>query len=329
MKFILFFLLLCCIGCSNEKQKRINVNSKVINIRENIREISFDDLLFNTYCSVDVFDDILLICDRDNYENQIHLIDKNTFHHLVSIAPIGQGPGEITSLGAIFTNEEGTEIYVQDLARYQIFVYPLDSILSNPEYKPIAKWNLNRDIFPATLQRVNDTLCIGTIGMPLSPSEIHIQTGFWNMETNTIRLLDNLYPEDNRIRYDLAASLKNDLIVEAHWYKNRIVLRSFNGEVKCRIEGNTKNNTDYYRKPLIVGDKILVFYLGYNRNESLKNRYLPAKIIVLDINGNYIETLDSNYAFNYWCYDEDNHRLIFNINDEIQFGYLDLDNLEL
>ena len=256
MKYIPFLLLCLLASCAGDsRHKSINVEKNVVDITEKIHPIDFGDkLLFNAFCKVDIAKDYLIVSDYKNYENQVHLFDKNNFHYLASTAPLGQGPGEITTLGGILINEDGSELYVQDFARYQFFAYNPDSIRSNPEYKPTLKWNMDRDIFAITLQMLNDTASIGLIGMPVSASEINIQTGFWNMETNEIRLLNDLYVGEEHTRYDVKASVEHNLIVEAHWYLNRVVLRRFDGTELCRIEGKTsQDRTDYYRSPLFVG----------------------------------------------------------------------------
>ena len=54
---------------------------------------------------------------------------------------------------------------------------------------------------------------------------------------------------------------------------------------------------------------------------------MNTKLIVFNTDGDYVRTLDVGYKINHFCYDEENNRLIFNFNDDIQFGYLDLNNL--
>lgn len=330
MKYIPFLLLCLLAGCAGDsRHKSINVEKNVVDVTEKIHPIDFGDtVLFNAFCKVDIAKDYLIVSDYKNYENQVHLFDKNNFHYLASTAPLGQGPGEITTLGRILINEDGSELYVQDFARYQFFAYNPDSIRSNPEYKPTLKWNMDRDIFAITLQMLNDTASVGLIGMPVSASEINIQTGFWNMETNEIRLLDDLYAGEEHTRYDVEASVEHNLIVEAHWYLNRIVLRSFDGTELCRIEGKTsQDRTDYYRSPLFVGSKIYLLYKDQKFSDFMNKIYTPTKIVVLDLEGNYLKTLDTPYYINYWCYDKDNRRVILNMDDEMQFGYLEVEDM--
>lgn len=298
MKYISLLLLCLLASCAGDsRHKSINVEKNVVDVTEKIHPIDFGDtVLFNAFCKVDIAKDYLIVSDYKNYENQVHLFDKNNFHYLASTAPLGQGPGEITTLGGILINEDGSELYVQDFARYQFFAYNPDSIRSNPEYKPTLKWNMDRDIFAITLQMLNDTASVGLIGMPVSASEINMQTGFWNMETNEIRLLNDLYAGEEHTRYDVEASVEHNLIVEAHWYLNRIVLRRFDGTELCRIEGKTsQDRTDYYRSPLFVGSKIYLLYKDQKFSDFMNKIYTPTKIVVLDLEGNYIKTLDTRH----------------------------------
>lgn len=49
--------------------------------------------------------------------------------------------------------------------------------------------------------------------------------------------------------------------------------------------------------------------------------------MIFDLEGNYIKTLDVGYKIQDFCIDKDNHRIIMALVDEIQFAYLDLQQL--
>ena len=46
---------------------------------------------------------------------------------------------------------------------------------------------------------------------------------------------------------------------------------------------------------------------------------------VFNITGDYLKTLDIGRRINDLCYDEENKRIIMNLDDEYQFAYLDLE----
>ena len=58
-----------------------------------------------------------------------------------------------------------------------------------------------------------------------------------------------------------------------------------------------------------------------------KSVNLPTLFLIFDKEGNYIQTLETAYQVSDFCYDQEKNRLLINFNDEIQFGYLDMEGL--
>ena len=69
--------------------------------------------------------------------------------------------------------------------------------------------------------------------------------------------------------------------------------------------------------PFIRGE---IFYKERKSN-------LPTQFVVFDLEGNYLKTLETGYKIANICYDESNHRIIMNMNDTMQFTYLDVGTL--
>ena len=42
------------------------------------------------------------------------------------------------------------------------------------------------------------------------------------------------------------------------------------------------------------------------------------------LDGNYLKTLETGYKIARFCYDRDNNRILLSMDDDIQFGYLDM-----
>ncbi len=61
-------------------------------------------------------------------------------------------------------------------------------------------------------------------------------------------------------------------------------------------------------------------------DRTFSNDDLPTQLLVFDINGNYINTLETGYRIINLCYDDRNDRLVMHFDDMIQFGYLTLDD---
>ncbi|MDR2809061.1 MAG: 6-bladed beta-propeller, partial [Tannerellaceae bacterium] len=105
---------------------------------------------------------------------------------------------------------------------------------------------------------------------------------------------------------------------------------NFDGDLICNIcgpaWGHRNHKHSYYSRAIFCGDKIYATYLGSTRIDEEKMRSIyPTQILVFDLQGNYIQTLDVGLRISDLCYDEENNRLLLGFDDDIQFGYLELD----
>ena len=107
-----------------------------------------------------------------------------------------------------------------------------------------------------------------------------------------------------------------------------MVITDIMGNLKYNIYGpEWKENptaTHYYSKVVLAKDKIIASYSGGNKHTD---DYYPTKFFVFDTEGNYLKTLDINRKIADFCYDDNNNRIIMSFNDDIQFGYLELNGL--
>ncbi len=104
-----------------------------------------------------------------------------------------------------------------------------------------------------------------------------------------------------------------------------ISLYNLNGELQCNVYGpNWDKNGDgkaHFKNATICDDKIVVSYIGedWNHNDGAKVLH------VFNIAGDYLKTLDIGCRINRLCYDEENKRIIMNLDSEYQFAYLDIE----
>ena len=137
------------------------------------------------------------------------------------------------------------------------------------------------------------------------------------------------YPDLKKVRFIYAASAEHQLYVQCYTQYDLMTICDFNGNLKCNIYGpkwvNEKTQTQHYSLGVeFCGDKILALYSG---GDHRTDAYYPTKFLVFDLNGNYLKTLETGYMITDFCYDKENNRLIINLNDEIQFAYLDLEGI--
>lgn len=61
--------------------------------------------------------------------------------------------------------------------------------------------------------------------------------------------------------------------------------------------------------------------------ENFSDAGSPTSLLVFNLEGDYLKTLNVGYRIMYFCYDKENNRILMALNDEIQFGYLSLEKI--
>lgn len=337
-KWIYITLLACSLSCADKQptEKHQDKRDNIIHVNDQIKEIEIEEVLIGNLTRSYVMDDYLIICDVRGWDKLIHIFNKKDFSYLSSTAEIGQGPGEIAIIGHIGINEKDRVFYVSDHGKQRIFSYALDSVLTNPYYLPEEKMKMDERQFPSDYIYVNDTLCIGRIIEPIGNNDFKPMVGKWNMTTGEIRIMPYEHPEVEKKRMTFDASIERGVYVECHSLYDLMTICDLDGNFRYNVYGkNWKpqklRELSFYGSPVICGDKILVPYSGkvtfIKSNSGGVEVNLPTKILAFTLNGDYIQTLETGYLISNMCYDKDNNRLVLDLNDEIQFAYLDLDGI--
>ncbi len=338
MHKLFFLLLISCLGsCTSDSADKHQKNrNRLIDVRHQVKEITWEGEPIHAYSEVRLLNEYLLICDYHSFDKHIYILDKNNFKFITSTAPKGQGPGEIANMGQVVTDENHRRFYVNDHGKQKIFCYHLDSVLADPDYRPTTRMNMNEAEFPSEYHYINDTLCIGAIIKPTGTYGFNKNSARWNMNTGEIKPMPDFHPEIEKKRYNITVSPRHGLCVESYQRHDLLTIRTLAGDLKYNIYGphweiSTKKKIRYYGEAIFCKDKILVLYLGkdaFSKNpqgDPVGNS--PEQIMVFDLNGEYVKTLDLGSPTSSLCYDEAGNRLILSMNDEIQFGYLELDGL--
>ena len=329
-KWVCLLCVLLCFGCQSNNsclEKRQSVRSNVVKIQEKIVPFETDSILIGAFSRMYIEDGCLLITDSKSFSHQVYLFNKKNFRFMASTSPMGQGPDEITRIGYLATDAVHRRFYVSDHGKQKIFSYDLDSVLQNPFYKPSVKMNMDVGNFPTEYEYINDTLCIGRTILPVSVSDYVPGISRWNMLTGEMKLISYDHPDVKRKRFTYASSSKYGLALQLYTHSDLMTIVDFNGNLKCNVYGpqwNDLGSNHYYDSAVFCkSGKILASFSGGDYNRE----YEPTKLLVFDIDGNYIKTLEVGYRIFNMCYDEELNRLYLNFDDEIQFGYLDLDGL--
>jgi len=298
-------------------------------VKERVKVIEIEEVLIGSIARLTLIDKYLFIKDVKSFDMLIHIFGRNNYEYITSAIPKGQGPGEITVIGYIGVNNKKKEFYVSDHGKQRIFSYPLDSILNNPYYMPDIKKEIKNEQFPSEYEYINDTLSYARLIEPTGNVGHHEAVGKWNMRTGEMEKIRYSHPKVDKKRISLAASLDNGILVECYHNHDLITIMDLEGNLKYNIYGSNWNKRDasqfhHFGGVVIRKNKIIASYAGGNMQTD---DYYPSKLLVFNTDGDYVETLEIGYLISDFCYDEQNDRLIFNFNDIIQFGYLDMNGI--
>ena len=330
---LLHFAIILTSCTSNSKtEKYQDRKNNIGDVHDQGKEILIpeDKTMIGAINRLFLLDKYLIIADYRSQDMLICILNKdNNFEHVMNAVPRGQGPGEITNMGYIATNEDKREFYLSDHGKLKIFSYKIDSIFSNPLYTPDIKKEINKIQFPSEYEFVNDTLSFARIIVPTGNSGYNEFIAKWNMQTDNITPIKYTHPKIKKKRIALAVSIENDKYIECYHNHDLITILDLNGNLMCNIYGNSWKNGEqdqlyHFGGVVFCENKIVASYSGGDR---LSKDYLPTKFIIFDLEGYYLKTIETGYHISDFCYDKENKRLIMSLDDDIQFAYLDLKEL--
>lgn len=323
---VLMLALLCACTSQNESEKHQGTRDKVVRVKDKIKEVDTgNDVLIGRMASPYFSEDYLIITDYEAWEGAIHLFDKKDFRHLTSVGTKGQGPYELTNAGSLMIDEARRKLYVMDHSKYKVFSYDMDSIISMPDtYRHQVKARVERAQFPSDIIYINDTLCYGRVILPTSVSTFDQMIGTWNMLTGEIKIIGEKHPETHQKRSAIDVSMEKKMMVEVYYQYDLMNISDLDGHIQCYIYGPdwTTKGLMTFGDVMIAPNHILAVYSGggWGKGKSYK-------IHVFDLKGNYEKTLEVGYHIRHCVYDKEYYRLFMVFDDEIQFGYLDLEGI--
>lgn len=338
---VLCFLLFAFLGsCTHrqEQEKKFDSQKNVVHVKERMNEIVIDEKEISSFGIPYIVNEYLLITDYKSPDKLIHIFDKNSFDYLKSVGERGNGPGEIANLVGIVSNERERRFYVIDYGRQKILDYSIDSLFIDPFFEPGEKGVISNGEMPANFQYVNDTLAYALFVNRMETGDYKPLASKWNMKSGDVTFMNYAgHPSIKRKRVSFASSVEQGLYVEAYWYNDLMSLCTMDGNLKYNLFGenwsdeNTNKNR-YFRDVFFCGNKIIGSYLGGERLSKQENDLrvnYPTRLLVFDLEGNYIATLETGCPIITFCYDHEKNRIIFAFDDEMQFGYLDLKEVDL
>lgn len=331
-------ILVSCSKHSNQEKYQKHRNN-VIDVSNQLIDTKLDTkLMFGAQTVLHVIKDYLIVCDHQNPEKGIHLFNKNTFEYITSTGLKGHGPGEIVRYGHIGIDNENGLFYVTDFGKMTAFKFVLDSVLINPNYMPSEDFSIIKDLFPATFAFVNDSIIVGN-GLDIIDNRNFNSTLVrYNIRTEVIEKIGKPNPDidtKNRSTY-FSLSREQAICVETFADYDLMTIRDLEGNTIKHVHGpqwgEKERAFQYYSIVSILNDKIVAAFLGEQGvvldDVQQQKSVFPTKLLIFDINGEYLKTLETGGDIFYFCADPDNDRIILSFYDrENQFAYIDLNKL--
>jgi len=338
---MLFVIL--SLGCNNSNSDRTRYfresADKTIDIRDQVVSVKTDILFrFGDFLIVDT---LLVYTDFASVNPEvIHIFNKRSFEYITSTGISGRGPGEITGVGCGYLDLDGKVLWVDDHGNQVKWKFPIDSILSNSNFLPSTKIEMNNEFFMTDGGFISDSVVLGVAVVPLSNSSMEMTMAKENLYSGEIEKFGYVYP-GAKDRYDtyfnFCLSLRDSLYVHCYKYVDLMTICDLNGNLIVNVEGSSFNKrdktvnyfigVDIYKNYIIasyIGDRYVILD-GGNEPQIIS----PSKFLVFDMDGNYLKTLKVGSQFSSFCVDEDNDRIVLFFEEkEDSFGYFSLKDID-
>lgn len=338
--FFIFFLFSCKRDDSLKKYPDFSKN--IENVSDFIIPIKTDILLGK--CNINIGSKYLFVNDWNSFEKGFLLFDKRTLKHIISTGSLGQGPGEVINYrnAVIIPNQIGeNSFFVFDYSQLKLYVYDIDSILQNPKYLPKIIANASMMQVLGDVNQLNDSIFIGIASKAINSHSFIDEVSKININNFTIKKLGYENSEvikkgDTFTHGSFTLSHKYNIYGRSYIYTDLLTLCDINGNLRCNILGPYWGKGDkklkFYQQLGIYKNYILAAYVGGNgvivdEHQRYKG-VLAKKILVFNLNGDYLKTLNIGEGIRYFTVDEDTKRLLLSLEDRDEpLAYLDLTGL--
>ena len=332
MKKVLFILLsiFALASCSQSESSTIlqqgNRDNKV-DVSAKLHEVSTGDILVSGSSRIGTADENIFIVDYKSADHLMHIFDSKTLQHKKSVFYAGQGPEEITIIGEVSYDTNGKRYLVPDHGKGKLLVFGEKELLENDESVPQKEYSLLQECFPSQFVPLGNDEVLGIIVKPTSASTFNQFMAKYNMSSGVHQDYE-FHPEIEKQRLHLAVAKEKDLCVLAHRNRDLLILTDLNGNFIREIQGpdwgaEEAEKLHTFGHVVITDDFIIASYSGKKSGKDDN----PDQLLVFDLEGHYLKTLEIGHAILNICYNEYSQRIFMSLNDEPQFVYLDIKDI--
>jgi hypothetical protein len=338
MNRIIYCLIIVLFACQvdNTRNTKFDYNKKIVDISNYI--VNHKTPFVIGSADIQITKDYLIVFDYQSFGSGMHLFDKNNLQYLSSTGVTGKGPNEIVNYSAssIVSNYKKNKFIVFDYSKLKMFEFDIEKAICNNKYMPKCITKLNSRNFPGNVKFYKDSILIGKIDKVINHHTLRESLGMYNYYTHKVNIFEYEHPEieshsDTKSIFNI--SIRNKLLASAYMNKDLLSIYNLDGSVKLNIYGSEwgkKCHHEYYGAGIdFYKEFIICTYLSdkpfsYDENKRPKSIY-PTKLVVFDIDGNFISTLETKHEIAHIASDEENDRLyIYFVDLETPVSYIDL-----
>lgn len=314
-------------SCSTEKTWN---QGDIKNVRSIIEEFDIGDVLIGRSARMIITGDSLFIMDEMSVDKIVKVFQIPTGEFIGEFVNYGEGPSEVggpDGLNVFYDEGDGRKkALITNYSQNAVLIFDVDSALNMEKYSPKRICGFKSGLIPSHYVYTGDAMGFAR-KIILSPSG----NGFdqelcrFNISTGEITDFAQEYHIDNNSSV-AAVSLKHDLVAEASSNVDLINIYDFDGRLLHAVKGSEYQDKADRRKSyfsnVVFADSLI---LGVYSGGSWNKQYIGKKIAVIDIEGNYVGTLDTERKIRDLKYHDPSGTLYLSLlDDDWQFGTLDL-----
>lgn len=285
--------------------------------------VSIDDNLppINSFSIPIMAGDTLIIQDYRSSDMVYTAYDVNNDRTIGRFGKYGAGPGEMGNPLFSFYNKYTNTLYVGNGTRGKLSSFHLPEALTDSTYDAVDILPMDFTIGILYPYALNESTVLCTTYSDLSSRDSNLST--FNLDTGEIAVVDSVALGK---RIGIAVSEKDNLIFSVDKLHDAIRILDLDGSVRRIVYGpdydeNVEENDYFFSESEICGDMVASIYTGRN-SEKYRN-----KIILTDLEGNYIKTLHFDAVVQGIQYHDKTGRLYLTTTGEPQIGYIELDKI--
>lgn len=330
--YFLLALLLILLHSCNENDSTIKIKKFPEEIKLTSKPLPYS----GTHKAFDIHllkdDSLALFFTIYDADYCIRIINLNTLKLISSAGKIGKGPGEIINPGYAYIDKLNNNIWVSSGGKFYLMKFPVDSIISNDNYIPATKVNLNEFIINYTID--NDSLKFYNV---LDKEKILYKRqkgenkGIIDkalMSTNKMEEFTynfsnfRLHPSKEKI---VLAYLNIDLLIITDTIGN--VIRKITGPNFINPLKNKNSFTTTYQDIEVDDQYIYCLFSGkdkFMKDENGRSIRIDSKsILIFDWNGNPIRRINLDRSLFRFDIDKKNNRFLA-YSSEVENGLIEI-----